>query len=157
MTDQVKYTNKLQGKNVLVIGGSSGKLQITLSSSNSSFLTPDTQASATVSPKPVSSSAQPSPSPPQTQIASPPPSPNCNPPTLQRNHVCPVTPATWETKQRSKAISPLFSIKQLPTLRTRSTMLSSQPATPLLPSKSQKQTWPSSSKPAWSASSLLCS
>lgn len=29
MADQVKYTNKLQGKNVLVIGGSSGTLQFT--------------------------------------------------------------------------------------------------------------------------------
>jgi hypothetical protein len=33
MTDQVKYTNKLQGKNVLVIGGSSGMPQTTLLSS----------------------------------------------------------------------------------------------------------------------------
>lgn len=59
MTDQVKYTNKLRGKNVLIIGGSSGKNLV-------SFMVPivtvvliyHAQASATASQKRLSNLAQ---------------------------------------------------------------------------------------------------
>ena len=95
--DQVKYANKLQGKNVLVIGGSSGIAPNPIISSTQEPQPSNTQliqASATASQKPVSNSAQQSPSPPPTQIASPPPSPNSNPPTRQPNPASQATLAT---------------------------------------------------------------
>ena len=133
MADQVKYSNKLQGKNVLVIGGSSGILPLRLlvftpPPSNNS----NPQASATASPKPASNSAQPSPSPLPTQTASPPPSPNCKPPTHQPAPASPATPATSTTKQPSKATSPLSSTKPPPTPPTSLTTLFSQQVTPSL-------------------------
>jgi len=131
MADQVKYSNKLHGKNVLVIGGSSGILPIHLivfTPPLSNKLTP--QASATASQKPASNSAQPSPSPPPTQTASPPPSPNCKPHTHQPALASPATPATSMTKRPSKAISPLSSTKPPPTPPTSSTTRCSQQVMP---------------------------
>ena len=50
MSDQTKYTNKLNGKHVLVIGGSAGSKLLTLVDSNDSY-SHDHQESATESQK----------------------------------------------------------------------------------------------------------
>lgn len=58
MADQQKYTNKLQGKNILVIGGSSGTLS-PISDSMANHTNIPSQASVIPSPKPPLNTAPP--------------------------------------------------------------------------------------------------
>lgn len=69
MADQVKYTNSLKDKKVLVIGGSSGKLILSRSDIRHS-IDSTLQALASASQKPWSNTAATSSSPPPTQTGS---------------------------------------------------------------------------------------